>query len=86
MSIGKIELRVYRGKSKITNPKCIYIERARSDVINVEQENKFKSALCTAHILQSIHFHNGYRGGCGSCFYGMVHVLNIAREKRYRPF
>lgn len=61
MSIGKIELRVYRGKSKITNPKCIYIERARSDVINVEQENKFKSPLCTAYIQQSIHFHNGYR-------------------------
>lgn len=51
MSIAKkkkfIELRerVYRGKSRITNLKCIYIERARSDVINVEQENKFKSAV-----------------------------------------
>lgn len=46
-----IEVRVYRRKkSTITNLKCIYIERARSDVINVEQENKFKSAVqCTQH-------------------------------------
>lgn len=48
MSIGKIELRVYiEKKSRITNLKCIYIERARSDVINVEQENKFK--ICSVH-------------------------------------
>lgn len=86
MSIGKIELRVYRGKSRITNLKCIYIERARSDVINVEQENKFKSAVYGHTYNKVFLFHNGYIGGCGSCFCGMVHVLNIAREKRYRPF